>query len=627
RFPDKEVIKTSEQSKITDSRAELSNEERENCEQKEDYSLDNKREVVSIPPLSSTLNGDGKSNESIHHVSKSLNLSDCDESENQRVLDCSKINPCALTTNEKPVDTSSPPTYQSSSLDKKICVKQNNSLDNDNNNNNNEYSCGKGYYSSLENFRKTPEVNPTISTDQLPPEPVRKRPNISSILVDKRLFTPSRYKNNITSASLSNIKSGSPTEPVNKAFVYDAAELVSKTVESTTCHQKEHGKERLKRSGAIRKNSREQRKFTDRENNTLQTIGKNDKICKSGSITSLNSTASAIDTTVSPKISSDIPHHKNHELDKAVIHPDIHELHHSHQSKIRELIQKFQTPSRTTCISPSKQVINRIPRFKKQLEDMKNDNNNLTKTNEPVDSMFYSTIGVGNIITKDILNNSRNTSVRSKTSSSSSSSPPPLQCLMPAIKTTPADRDSSGLPTTNNMQRDNQHEHCQIHSVTKTDCLSFTSKDQKIGRQNGQIKRSCESVCQNTSSKSNINNIDDSNSFIPSVRKYSAYSHEEVKQSQCKIVKKEAYKNQRESTPESNDAKMITLVTKHSSSRQSLVSQNVSLPNATSNQMHSKLCTDAKAVVKSDICSSIEASNKHYVKCVSEEVTFTCKGK
>ncbi|CAH8834264.1 unnamed protein product [Trichobilharzia szidati] len=632
RFTDKEVIKTSEQKKITDSAVELSNEERGNCERKEDYSLDNKPEVVSIPRLSFTLNGDEKSNESINHVSKSLNLSDCEESENQRVLDCSKISPYALTTNEKPVDTSSSPIYHGSSVDKKICAKQNDSP----HNNNNAYSCGNGYYSSLENFRKNPEANSTISTEQRPPEPVRKRPNISAILVDKRLFTASRYnKNNITSVSLSNIKSVSPTEPVSKAFVYDAAELVSETVEREACHQREHGKEKLKRSGAIRKYSREQRKLTDRENNTLS-IGKNDKIYKNDSITSLNSTASAADTSISPKISSEIAktsNHKDAELDKAIVYPDIHELNHSHQSKIRELIQKFQTPSRTTCISPSKQVINRIPRFKKQLEDVKNDdNNNLTKTNESVDSMFYSTIGVGNIITKDILNNSRNTtSVRSKTSSSSSSSPPPpLQCLMSATKITPADHNSSVLlPTANNIQRDNQHEHCEIHSVmrtvTETDSLSVTSNHQHTDRQNGQIKRSYESVCQHVSSKSNMNNTDDSNSFIPSLKKYSAYSREEVKQSQCKIVKKEAYKNQRGSIAESNDSTTITLVSKHSSSRQSVVSQNVSLHNATSNQINSKLCTEAKTAVKLDICSSVEASNKPYVKCLSEEVSFTCK--
>ncbi|CAH8461298.1 unnamed protein product [Heterobilharzia americana] len=635
---------------------------RKNFEEGEenDY-LQNETETVTV--LSpSTLCEDGKANDFINCKQNKLSVSDCDESENHVILSCSKVTSHSLVAKEKDMDALLSPAYQNSLAGSDV-YKHNIPCSNSSI----SYFQDKSNDQSLKNCQENSEFYSTrsitaTSSEQHPPEPVKRRPHISSILIDKRLGTSSRDKNINASTSLSNILSDLPVDPIGQTRVGKSSKFLDEPTKRKASDQQQCNTKMIKLTRS-RRYTKKQYKFLEREGKSL-IVDKNDNILENDNNNHMNPSIDSEDNfavsdvtsrsnlqNLYPRITSNslTSNHKEYKNEELSMLPNFDELDHSHQKKISELIQRFQT-SKATCISPSKQVIYRIPRLNKQSESLRN--NEAVGTNEPVDSTFYSTIGVDNMITKQILKNSSKTSVRSKISSSSSSSTSSTRLsslsqpsLQPTNDISPSNQKCLLSFAENDLQMDAYHETSQMQSVIqpseKTNPSLCPAKDKQIDKHgdfecnstNSQIKGSYESVCYATSTETN--NSDDSKIHNLSVKKYSTYSREEVKRSQCKVIKRESYVNRRKMTPErqtSTTTMMMVMTTttttvtsKHSSKNHSPLSQNVSDTNGTLDSLNAKTCELIKTTLKPSISNILEVEDSHYVKCSSEIISSTCK--
>ncbi|TNN10116.1 Myosin light chain kinase, smooth muscle [Schistosoma japonicum] len=456
---------------------------------------------------------------------RSFNVSDCDESENQSVIDCSKLIHNQVNANNYCLDTS---VCKDSKADKIYFSK--NSLHHDHKNN--------ILHDKLNGCisEKSAQFSENLPVKQPPPhEPIKRRPNISSILVDKKLKS---LQDDIKINSLASSSEKTITD-----------ELPTESCKRKTSEQYQYT-EKVRRLTKTRKYLKEQYRPSDRESKPLtrEVTDNCDELIVTSNDTARNITSRSNTVTQMSHGGSICNSQKNNNTnyyDKDDnIHHDFHELNHIHQRKIYEIMQKFQIPSKNACLSPSKQVINRIPRL---------NNENSTKADDMTDKAFYSTIGLDNMVTNQILNNPGKSCIHSKTSSSSSSSsassiPPQRLQQMSGVGHFPITSSANSYVETNGNHYRNQLEQPVQTSSQCTEYQYTTKHGDNITHavMNGQamgITKSASTVTPTT-----ISTNDSINSSKPHLRKYSAYTREEVNEIQCKVIKREAYVHQRKIT-------------------------------------------------------------------------------
>ncbi|KAK4473432.1 hypothetical protein MN116_002802 [Schistosoma mekongi] len=471
---------------------------------------------------------DGNKNALDIQKQRSFNVSDCDEPENQSVIECSKCTYNQVNASIYSVDT---PVCKDSKADKIHFSKS--SLQHDHKNNVMHDKLNKCLSENSSQFSEN------LPVEQLPPpEPIKRRPNISSILIDKKL-----------KSSQDDIKTNSLAPSSEKT---STDELPTESCKRKTSEQYQYT-EKVRRLTKTRKYLKEQYKSSDRESKLLNREVNNNcnELLITSNDTAQNITSRSNTVTQMAHSGSICNSQRNnnandyHKDDN--IHLNSHELNHIHQNKIYELMRKFQIPSKNACLSPSKQVINRIPRL---------NNENLTKPDDITDKTFYSTIGVNNMVTNQILNNPCKSCVRSKTSSSSSSSsassiPPRRLRQISGVGHFPTTALANSYVETNGnhygnqleqpVQTSNQCTEYQYTTKHRDNITCAVTNDQAMG-----ITKSIYSV--STVTPATISTNDNINSFKPNLKKYSAYTREEVNEIQCKIIKREAYVHQKKIT-------------------------------------------------------------------------------
>lgn len=577
--------------------------------------LDNNKDNETVICKSSSSNN---RNENISDIRRqnSVSISDCDESGNLSVYECSR-------------NTHNQATIKQSSLGIPICnnlrtdkiyfskgpsSRDDNKMLND--------SLIKG---SSESISQTLE---NLPIEQPPTEPIKRRPNISSILIDKKLkSSPECIKENL---------SVSPTEKTT------TNELLTEPCKRKTSEQYQYP-EKVKRLTRSRKYIKEQHKPSNIENMFLNRDGiyLNDNLNESTKTFNVSKAncdmISKCETPAQSSYSgiictSQTINNTNSNHMKDDIHPSPYEHGQIHQSKVYELMQKFQISSKTACLSPSKQIINRIPRL---------NNENVTKPDDLIDKTFYSSIGVDKMITNQILNNSNKMNMRSKTSSSSSSSSSLSSSAAAAVSTSPNQfQKTSGikhLPLAssnyNNLEINNNQCGVQmeqpVHQSTKYQSSNKHYDGITHNFTNNQTIGITESVNSTFNDKHFTLNITDGNmgSSKPHLKKYSAYTREEPKETQSKIIKREAYVNTKKIRPEEKSSGLPTETSENRVMLQKPLSQNPQLMDDTLKPSKFPSTKPVEPFNKPVSLSNKSIPDLSNMKCISVENSLTPKCK
>ncbi|XP_018649367.1 serine/threonine kinase [Schistosoma mansoni] len=546
----------------------------------------NKDNETVICKLSSSNDGNGD----ISEIQKqtSFSISDCDESGNQSVYECSKT-------------THNQATIKQSSLNISIC----NNLRADKihfSKPSGSHDANKMLKDSSEGISQTLEK---IPIEQPPTEPVKRRPNISSILIDKKL-----------KSSRENIKDNLLVSPTEKTTTSD---LLTEPYKRKIGEEYQYP-EKVKRLTRSRKTIKEQHKPSNRENKFLNhelndSTYPNDNLNVSATTFDVNKVdcdmISKLETSIQSSYSGIICTSKtinnrnsNHMTD--ALHPSSHEHGQMHQNKVYELMQKFEISSKTACLSPSKQIINRIPRI---------NNENSTKPDDFIDKAFYNSIGVDKMITNQILNNSTAVSISTNQFQKTS-----------RIKHHPLASSKY-----NNLEIDNNqcgvHLEQPIHQSTKHQSSNKNYDDLTHNLTNDQTIGITKSVNSTFTEKTFTQNITDGNmdSSKPNLKKYSAYTREEFIETQSKVIKREAYVNTKKITPEEKTSGLPTNTSENRLIRKTPLSKNPPLMNDT---LKPSNVPSLKPVEQSNTPVSLlnkSISDHSNVKCTSGEKSPTSK--
>ncbi|CAH8477065.1 unnamed protein product [Schistosoma mattheei] len=574
--------------------------------------LDNNKDNETVICKSSSSNN---RNENISDIRRqnSISISDCDESGNLSVYECSRN-----THNQATIKQSSLgiPICKNLKTDKIYFSKKPSSRD-DNKMLNDLLIKG-----SSESISQTLE---NLPIEQPPTEPIKRRPNISSILIDKKLkSSPECIKENL---------SVSPTEKTT------TNELLTEPCKRKTSEQYQYP-EKVKRLTRSRKYIKEQHKPSNIENMFLNRddIYLNDNLNESTTTSNVNKAncdmISKCETTAQSSYSGIIctsqtinNTNSNHMKDNT--HPSPYEHGQIHQSKVYELMQKFQISSKTACLSPSKQIINRIPRL---------NNENLTKPDDLIDKTFYSSIGVDKMITNQILNNSNKMNMRSKTSSSSSSSSSSSAAAAAVSTSLNQFQKTSGIKhhplassNYNNLEIDNNQRGVQmeqpVYQSTKYQSSNKHYDGVTHNFANDQTIGIMESVNSTFTDKHFTLNITDGNmgSSKPHLKKYSAYTREETKETQSKIIKREAYVNTKKIRPEEKSSGLPTETSENRVILQKPLSQNPQLMDDTSKPSKFPSPKPVEPFNKPVSLSNKSIPDHSNMKCISVENSLTPK--
>ncbi|CAI2725311.1 unnamed protein product [Schistosoma spindalis] len=570
--------------------------------------LDSNKDNETVICKSSS--SDRNENISDRQRQNSNSISDCDESGNLPVYESSKTTHNQATVKQSSLGIS---ICNNLRVDKIYFSKRPSSRDD------NKMSNDSLIRGSSESISQTLE---SLPIEQHLTEPIKRRPNISSILIDKKLkSSPECIKENL---------SVSPTAKTT------TNELLTEPCKRKTSEQYQYP-EKVKKLTISRKYIKEQHRPLNIENKFLNRDGTypNDNLNESTTTFKVNkANCDMISKCETPTQSSysgiictsqTINNAKSNHM-KDDLHSSSHEHGPIHQNKVYELIQKFQISSKTACLSPSKQIINRIPRL---------NNENLTKPDDLIDKTFYSSIGVDKMITNQILNNSNK--MRSKTSSSSSSSS--SLSSEAAVSTSPNQfQKTSGikhhpLASSNykNLEIDNNQCEVQmeqhVHQSTKYQSSNRHYNDITHNFTNNQTIGIMKSVNSTFSDKHLTQNITDGNmgSSKPHFKKYSAYTREEPKETQSKIIKREAYINTKKITPEEKSSGLPTETSENRFIRQKLLSQNPPLIDDTLEPSNFPSLKPVEPSNRPVPLSNKSISDHSNMKCINEEYSLTPK--